>query len=99
MRESEVETYLRKTATANKYMCLKFISPGNNGVPDRILIGDGNVIFVETKSPGKVPRKLQEFVIDKMRKHGAHVFVLDTKEKVDEFFVKIMSCKIKDIVV
>ena len=53
MRETEVETYLRKTANANNFLCYKFKSPGNNGVPDRVLIGHDMVFFVETKAPGE----------------------------------------------
>ena len=33
---------------------LKFVSPGQNGVPDRIvLVPYGRIYFVETKAPGK----------------------------------------------
>ena len=43
-----------------KGMALKFVSPGMNGVPDRIvLMPDGKMAFVELKAPGKKPRPLQ----------------------------------------
>lgn len=90
-QESIVETHLRKQAKEHGYLCYKFTSPGNNGVPDRILIGHGKVLFIETKAPKKVPRKLQERVHEKMRDHGANVLVIDTKEKVDDLFAKILS--------
>lgn len=90
-QESIVEKHLRERAKENDYLCYKFTSPGNNGVPDRILIGHGQTIFIETKAPKKVPRKLQERVIGRMREHGANVLVIDTKEKVDELFDKILS--------
>ena len=39
----------------------KFISPGFDGLPDRIvLLPCGGMGFVEVKVPGKVPRPLQE---------------------------------------
>ena len=42
---------------------LKFVSPGQNGVPDRvILVPGGRIYFVETKAPGKKLRRLQEHV-------------------------------------
>lgn len=89
--EGTVENYLRKQAEKNNYLCYKFVSPGNNGVPDRCIIGHGKTFFVETKAPGGEPRKLQQKVIAKMQKHGATVFVIDTKEKVDRLFDTILN--------
>lgn len=88
--EGTVESYLRKQANLHNYLCYKFVSPGNNGVPDRCLIGNGKTFFVETKAPGGKPRKLQEKVMEKMKNHGATVFVIDTKEKVDKLFDEIL---------
>lgn len=86
--ESKVEKHLRTEAKKHGYLCYKFTSPGNNGVPDRVLIGHGETLFIETKAPGEEPRKLQLKVHERMRKHGATVLVIDTKEKVDQFFCK-----------
>ncbi|MBO5435365.1 VRR-NUC domain-containing protein [bacterium] len=88
--ENVVETYLLKQSKLRDYLCYKFISPSNNGVPDRILIGHGLVVFVETKRPKGVPRKLQEKIIEKMRQHGASVFVIDDKEGVLELLDNIL---------
>ena len=85
MNENYIENYLKKVSEANGFLCFKFKSPGNNGVPDRILIGHGKTIFVETKAPGKKPRKLQQAVHKEMRAYGAIVYTLDTIEKIDEF--------------
>ena len=60
MREKIIE---QKLATAAKNMggiCPKFVSPGFDGMPDRIvLLPCGGMGFVEVKAPGKVPRPLQ----------------------------------------
>ncbi len=87
--EEEIENYLKKVAKENNFLCYKFKSPGNNGVPDRLLIGHDMIFFVETKAPGEKPRKLQLRVFNRIRQHGANVFVLDTKEKIDELFNKL----------
>lgn len=51
--------------------CLKFVSPGYTGVPDRIiLLPGGAVVFVELKRPGKQPRQRQLFVQSQFRKLG-----------------------------
>lgn len=65
---------------------LKFVSPGQNGVPDRIvLIPQGRIYFVETKAPGKKLRKLQEYVCGLIKQLGFKVLRIDTTEKVEQF--------------
>lgn len=71
---------------------LKFISPGQNGVPDRIvLLPGGRVVFVETKAPGKRLRKLQDYVCGLITRLGFTVLRIDTKEKVDEFVREVIG--------
>lgn len=73
-------------AKKNGYLCYKFTSPGTSGMPDRVLIGHGSTLFVETKAPGKDPRKLQDYMFGQIRKYGGVVFVARTIEAVDEMF-------------
>ena len=48
MKESYIENYLVRKVKENNGLCLKFVSPGNPGVPDRIVITpDGRTIYVE----------------------------------------------------
>lgn len=93
--ESEIEKYLRKKCQENDILYYKFTSPANSGVPDRILIGYGQTLFVELKRPpikNKVfkPRPLQVTTFNAMRKHGAVVYVIDTKQKVDDLIKKLV---------
>ena len=54
-------------------------------MPDRLcLLPNGKIFFVELKSPGKKPRALQVNQITKITKLGQRVYVMDSKEKVDE---------------
>ena len=54
-------------------------------MPDRLcLLPNGKIFFVELKSPGKKPRALQVNQITKITKLGQKVYVVDSKEKVDE---------------
>lgn len=84
--EGIIEDYLIKKSVENNCLCFKFVSPGRRGVPDRIVIGKGRTIFVELKSETGSLRKQQEFRIAEMQQHGADVRVLNTKEKIDQFF-------------
>ena len=82
--EETVELYLKKKAEAKGFLCYKFVSPGHNGVPDRIVIGNGHTVFVETKAPDGVLRKQQAHRIKEMKQRGASVYVAYTREQVDE---------------
>ena len=67
-------------------MCLKFVSPGYSGVPDRlILLPGGQVIFAELKRPGEYPRQRQVYVQSQIRKLGFVVAgCVDSPEAVQE---------------
>ncbi|MDO4306877.1 MAG: VRR-NUC domain-containing protein [Eubacteriales bacterium] len=83
MLESVIESRLRQEAKKRGGMALKFVSPGMNGVPDRIvLLPGGKMAFVELKAPGKVPRALQEKRIWQLRRLGFLVYVLDGTERI-----------------
>lgn len=83
MLERVIESRLRQEAKKRGGMALKFVSPGMNGVPDRIvLLPGGKVAFVELKAPGKMPRALQEKRMGQLRKLGFLVYVLDGTERI-----------------
>ena len=83
MLESVIESRLRQEAKKRGGMALKFVSPGMNGVPDRIvLMPGGKLAFVELKAPGKAPRALQEKRIRQLRRLGFSVYVLDGTERI-----------------
>jgi hypothetical protein len=84
VREKAIETYLRDQVRKAGGAAMKWVSPGNNGVPDRIVImPGGRVVFVELKAPGRKPTALQLYQHDRLRDLGCAVLVIDSKEKVD----------------
>lgn len=87
MLEKEVEQYFCKAVKMRlSGWPLKFISPGQNGMPDRIvLLPGGKIYFVELKAPGKKARKLQEHVHQKLHALGFPVQLIDTREAADDF--------------
>lgn len=91
MIESQVERYLHSKVTANYGLCLKFVSPGTAGVPDRIVIHRGRTMFVELKRPGEKPRPLQKEIARQMSAAGAMVYCLSTTDQVDRFVNELMK--------
>ena len=93
MEEQKIENYLIKKVKEAGGKAFKFVSPGNAGVPDRIvIIPQGHIFFLQLKAPGKKPRKLQIVIMNQLRKLGCNVLVIDSKEQVNKFIneAKIM---------
>ena len=92
MLEKEVEKYLVREIKKLGGVSFKFISPGNAGVPDRIVIlSTGKVVFVELKTDKGKLTKLQESQIRKISGLGAEVKVLYGIEGVRKFINEIQS--------
>ena len=83
MREKQVEQKLVRAVKVRGGICPKFVSPGFDGMPDRIVLLPGRHFgFVEVKAPGEVPRPLQVARHRLLRKLGFAVFVLDGPEQI-----------------
>jgi hypothetical protein len=84
MREKEVEQYLVKKVKEIGGKAFKFVSPGNAGVPDRMVcLPGGRIFFVELKAPGGKTTALQDLQIKKLYDLGFNVMVTDNKETID----------------
>lgn len=91
MRERLIESYLREQVKAAGGIAYKWTSPGNSGVPDRIVIlPGGRALFVELKAPGGKPTKLQMVQHKRLRALGCDVRVIDSKEQVDEMLQELI---------
>lgn len=88
--EKNIEAYLRNEVKKLNGRAYKWESPGNNGVPDRIVfLPGGTVHLVELKAPGKKPTALQKNQHLFLNQLGQEVYVIDSKEKVDNFIKKV----------
>ena len=92
MREKHIERKFRKAVATAGGLALKFVSPGFDGMPDRLaLFPDGKCGFVEVKAPGEKPRPLQAARLSMLRKMGFKVFVLDGMEQIGGIIDEIRS--------
>jgi len=83
MREKDIERKLIKEVKKAGGICPKWVSPGFDGIPDRIvLLPGGKVGFVEVKASGKKPRPLQQSRHAMLRRLGFKVYVLDSTEQI-----------------
>ena len=91
-KEKSIEQKLVKAVKKVGGVCWKFVSPGTNAVPDRIiLIAMGKIAFVEVKAPGEKPRPLQVSRIKQIRNLGFKVYVLDDESKIGGIIDEIQS--------
>lgn len=66
-------------------MCIKLLSYHVIGLPDRLcLFPKERLVFVELKTTGQKPRKIQTYMHNKIRALGFQVLVIDTVEGVQE---------------
>lgn len=92
MREREIERKLVSAVKSRGGICPKFVSPGFDGMPDRVvLLPQGKFGFVEVKRPGEKPRPLQIARHRLLRKLGFLVFVLDGEEQIGGMIDEIQS--------
>ena len=90
MNEKYIEQKLRDAVRSAGGLALKFVSPGTNGVPDRILLmPEGRAFFAETKAPGQKLRPLQERRKKQLESLGFKVYVIDSIEKTGEMIDEI----------
>lgn len=92
MREKLIEQKLVRAVKDMGGHALKVISPGFDGMPDRlVLLPYGRVAFVEVKAPGKVMRPLQEKRKKQLESLGFLVFCVDRREQIGGILYEIQT--------
>ena len=83
MREKQIEAKLTQAAKMLGGVAPKFVSPGYDGMPDRIvLLPGGYIAFVEVKAKCCKPRPLQLARHKLLRGLGFRVYVLDDERQI-----------------
>lgn len=83
MREKIVEEHLVKGVRLMGGLAFKFVSPGVDGVPDRLILLPGErMAFCELKAPGQTLRPLQRRRKRQLEALGFRVYVIDHPDQI-----------------
>lgn len=92
MQEKTIEAKLAKAVKSMGGLAPKFVSPGLDGVPDRlVLLPKGKIAFIELKAPGKKPRPLQVRRKSQLEALGFLVYCIDRPEQIGGILNEIQS--------
>lgn len=92
--EKLVERKLVELVKLNNGMCIKLLCDQLIGLPDRLCLFPGRKIaFVELKTTGRKPRRIQAYMHKKLKALGFRVEVIDTVEGVISFVEDIILSK------
>ena len=81
--EKDIEKKLVKAVKSMGGIAPKLVSPGFDGMPDRLILLPGGIMdFAELKASGKKPRPLQIARHRLLRKLGFKVYVIDNPEQI-----------------
>lgn len=87
MQEKEIEKILVAEVKKLGGRAYKWTSPGNDGVPDRIVVFPNRTpIFVELKADNGKLSALQKVQIDRLKSLGQHVKVVKGIDGLSQFF-------------
>lgn len=92
MSEKTTEQKLVKAVKAKGGLAPKFVSPGFDGVPDRIvLLPRGRIAFVELKAKGRKMRPLQVRRKRQLESLGFSVYCIDSPDQIGGILDEIQS--------
>ena len=92
MTEKHIEQQLVKAVRSHGGIAPKFLSPGYDGVPDRlILFPGGRIAFCELKAPGKKMRPLQLRRKAQLERFGFSVYIIDEVSQISPILSEILK--------
>ncbi|MBW0761349.1 VRR-NUC domain-containing protein [Mammaliicoccus lentus] len=92
--EKSIEKYLKTNIELLNGFCLKWVSPGTKGVPDRIiLMPKGKTYLVELKTEKGKTSATQKYIHKKFKEIDHKVYILNSKIEVDKFIKEVVKCQ------
>lgn len=97
MKESELERWLVKQIHDLGGIADKFVSPGNPGVPDRLIImPGGKVYFVELKTEVGRLSSIQKWQRQRYQQLGVDFRVIKGRKQAKEFVDEIRTTRLSE---
>ena len=88
--EKTLEARLVREIQNRGGMALKYTSQHHRGIPDRIILMPfGRTYFVELKSTGQKPTRLQDYAMRRIGGLGFFVTVIDNSKDLDAFIKQV----------
>lgn len=98
MREREIEKWLREQIKNLGGRALKFTSPGNDGVPDRIVfLPGGRVYLVELKAIGGRLSPIQVWQQENLRRLGIDVRTITGRAEAEAFIRELKGGETSEV--
>lgn len=95
--EKDIEKWLGDQVTNMGGLYYKFVSPGNRGVPDRIIVfPPGVTIFVELKTDKGRTSAIQDVQIKRLQRVGAPVRVVKGRADAERLVADIRYAKARE---
>lgn len=92
LKESEIEGWLKSRIEKKGGLFIKFTSPGNDGVPDRIvMLPGGRIVFLELKTMHGKLSAVQKYQIGRLLKLNAEVAVIFGADAAEDFLQDCFS--------
>jgi len=92
MREKATEAKLVRAVKDRHGLAPKFVSPGLDGVPDRlVLLPGGKIAFIELKAEGKMMRPLQVRRKRQLEALGFSVYCIDRADQIGGILDEIQT--------
>ena len=89
--EKDIEKWMKDKIKNQGGLFMKWVSPGNDGVPDRIAIMPGGAIyFVELKTDKGNTKKTQDWQIERLKKLGCDVRVVKGMAEAERFIEEVV---------
>ena len=97
MKESEIERWLVEQVRKLGGIADKFVSPGNPGVPDRLVVmPGGKIYFVELKTEIGRLSNIQKWQRQRYRNLGVDFRVIKGKQEAKEFIHEICTTRLSE---
>jgi len=90
MLENEIELYFIDSILQIGGYPIKINTLSSRGFPDRMILLEGKIIFVELKAPEGKLSSFQRYIHEKIRKYKLEVYVISSKEEVDKLCTNLI---------